>query len=128
MPRRTISPRRSCRSNFAFYRQYLRGAEVDRPRWKKCVAWVDRDLGEALGREFVARTFPPETKEKTVKMTRQIEEAMKTRIEQLDWMSPATKQQADREAREDAQQGRVSRHLARLLGAHRQRARISTRT
>ena len=82
------------KQNFAFYRQYLRGAETDRPRWKKCVAWVDRDLGEALGREFVARTFPAETKEKTVKMTRQIEDVMKARIEQLDWMSPATKKQA----------------------------------
>ncbi len=79
---------------FAFYRQYLRGAEADRPRWKKCVAWVDRDLGEALGREFVARTFPAATKEKAVTMTRQIEQAMKARIEALDWMSPATKAQA----------------------------------
>jgi endothelin-converting enzyme/putative endopeptidase len=78
----------------AFFRQYLRGAETDRPRWKKCVAWVDRDLGEALGREFVARTFPATTKEKTLTLTRQIEDAMQARIEQLDWMSPETKQQA----------------------------------
>ncbi len=82
------------KEQFAFYRQYLRGAEADRPRWKKCVAWVDRDLGEALGREFVARTFPAAMKDETVKMTRQIEEAMRARIEQLDWMSPATKRQA----------------------------------
>jgi endothelin-converting enzyme/putative endopeptidase len=78
----------------AFYRKYLRGAETDRPRWRKCVAWVDRDLGEALGREYVARTFPASTKEKTLLMTRQIEDAMKVRIEQLDWMSPQTKKQA----------------------------------
>jgi putative endopeptidase len=79
---------------FAFHRQYLRGAEADRPRWKKCVSWVDRDLGEALGREFVARTFPAVMKEKTVTMTHQIEEAMKTRIRELDWMSQETKAQA----------------------------------
>jgi endothelin-converting enzyme/putative endopeptidase len=78
----------------AFYRKYLRGAEADRPRWRKCVAWVDRDLGEALGREYVARVFPPSTKEKTLTMTHQIEEAMKVRIQQLDWMSPQTKAQA----------------------------------
>ena len=48
------------KENFAFNREYLRGVEADRPRWKKCVAWVDRDLGEALGQEFVARTFPPD--------------------------------------------------------------------
>jgi len=80
--------------NFAFNRQYLRGAEEDQPRWKKCVGWVDRDLGEALGREFVARTFPATRKEKALTMTRQIEDAMRTRIEQLDWMTPETKQQA----------------------------------
>ncbi len=79
---------------FAFNSKYLRGVEEDRPRWKKCVAWVDDHLGEALGREFVARTFPASAKEKTVTMTRQIEAAMKQRIEQLDWMTPATKQQA----------------------------------
>jgi putative endopeptidase len=82
------------KEDFAFYRQYLRGAEADRPRWKKCVAWVDRDLGDALGREFVSRTFPEATREKTLTMTRQIEEAMKARIEALDWMSPSTKAQA----------------------------------
>ena len=80
--------------SFAFNRKYMRGAEEDRPRWKKCVAWVDRDIGDALGREYVARTFPATTKEKTVTMTRQIEGAMKARIEQLDWMSPETKAQA----------------------------------
>jgi len=78
----------------AFYRKYLRGAEADRPRWRKCVTWVDRDLGEALGREYVARVFPPSTKEKTLTMTHQIEDAMKVRIQQLDWMSPQTKTQA----------------------------------
>ena len=82
------------KEHFAFNRQYLRGAEEDRPRWRKCEAWVDRDLGEALGREYVARTFPATVKEKTVTMTRQIEAAMKARIEQLDWMSPQTKAQA----------------------------------
>jgi endothelin-converting enzyme/putative endopeptidase len=80
--------------SFAFNRKYMRGVEQDRPRWKKCVAWVDRDLGDALGREYVARTFPATTKEKAVNMTRQIEAAMKTRIEQLDWMTPETKTQA----------------------------------
>ncbi|MEP7244500.1 MAG: M13 family metallopeptidase [Gammaproteobacteria bacterium] len=80
--------------DFAFNRHYMRGVESDRPRWKKCVAWVDSDLGEALGREFVERTFPATQKEKTVTMTRQVEEAMRARIEQLDWMTPQTKAQA----------------------------------
>jgi len=80
--------------SFAFNRAYLRGAEADRPRWRKCVSWVDDQLGEALGQEFVSRVFPQEMKQKTVLMTHQIEEAMKQRIAQLDWMSAATKQQA----------------------------------
>jgi endothelin-converting enzyme/putative endopeptidase len=79
---------------FAFNRKYMRGVEEDRPRWKKCETWVDRDLGDALGREYVARTFTPDMKEKTVKMTQQIEDAMRVRIGQLDWMSPDTKKQA----------------------------------
>lgn len=82
------------KEDFAFNRAYLRGVEADRPRWQKCVGWVDRDLRDALGREYVARTFSPETKEKTLTLTRQIEQAMKARIERLDWMSPETKRAA----------------------------------
>ena len=55
---------------------------------------VDRALGEALGQEFVARTFTAETKAKTRLMTEQIEAAMKQEIEGLDWMSPETKVEA----------------------------------
>lgn len=80
--------------NFAFYRGYLRGVKEAQPRWKKCVGWVDRDLGEALGKEFADRTFPPATKAKTVAMTNLIVAAMKQRIEGLDWMSKETKKQA----------------------------------
>jgi putative endopeptidase len=80
--------------DFAFYSAYMRGVPEQRPRWKKCVSWVDRDLGEALGKEFVDKTIPPSVKTQTVKMTQQIQDAMKVRIEQLDWMSPDTKTQA----------------------------------
>ncbi len=82
------------REDFEFNRAYLLGAKADRPRWEKCVGWIDRDLGEALGREFVARNFPPATKQRVERMTQQIEQAMRERIEKLDWMSPATKAQA----------------------------------
>ncbi len=80
--------------SFTFNRKYLRGVEEDRPRWMKCVAWVDRDLGDALGRVYVTRTFPAATREKALTMTRQIEAAMKKRIEALDWMTSQTKAQA----------------------------------
>jgi endothelin-converting enzyme/putative endopeptidase len=64
------------------------------PRWKTCTRAVDRNLGEALGQEFVRRTFSAETKARTQLMTAQIETAMQHEIEGLDWMSPATKQEA----------------------------------
>jgi len=80
--------------HFAFYRGTLRGVKEDQPRWKKCVGWVDNDLGEALGKEFADRAFPPDTKAKTVAMTNLVVAAMKQRIEGLDWMSAKTKAQA----------------------------------
>jgi endothelin-converting enzyme/putative endopeptidase len=80
--------------DFNFYRKTLRGVKSMAPRWKRCVQYVDRDLGEALGQEFVARTFTPETKAKTVDMTKRIETAMEEEINHLDWMTPATKARA----------------------------------
>jgi len=81
-------------ANFDFYRKYLRGATELQPRWKRCVQYVDVNLGEALGQVYVRKTFGPELKASTVEMTQQIEDAMALRIQQLEWMSPATKQQA----------------------------------
>ncbi len=79
---------------FDFYSTTLRGVPAMPPRWKTCTRAVDRNLGEALGQEFVARTFTADTKAKTRLMTEQIETAMQHEIENLDWMSPATKQEA----------------------------------
>lgn len=81
-------------ANFDFYSRTLRGVTEQQPRWKKCVAWVDRDLGEALGQEFVRRTFTPETKAKTQRMTQQVEQAMEEDIKNLPWMGEETKKQA----------------------------------
>jgi endothelin-converting enzyme/putative endopeptidase len=80
--------------NFAFYRQYLRGAKEMQPRWKRCVQYVDYDLGEALGQVYVAKVFSPELKQSTLDMVKRIEDAMGQRIRGLDWMSPETKLQA----------------------------------
>jgi endothelin-converting enzyme/putative endopeptidase len=81
-------------ANFDFYSKTLRGIPVMPPRWKTCTQAVDRQLGEALGQEFVRRTFSPEMKAKTQLMTEQIESAMQHEIENLDWMSPETKAEA----------------------------------
>jgi endothelin-converting enzyme/putative endopeptidase len=80
--------------HFAFYRATLRGVKEQQPRWKKCVSWVDRDLGEALGKEFVDRAFPPQNKADAVAMTNLVVAAMATRIQDLDWMSDETRKQA----------------------------------
>ena len=80
--------------NFAFYGRTLRGAEQLRPRWKRCVSQVDAELGEALGQEYVRQAFGPDLKERTRRMASQIEAAMRSEIEALDWMGPATKERA----------------------------------
>ncbi len=80
--------------NFDFYLKYLRGAKEMQPRWRRCVQYTDRDLGEALGQAYVRRVFSPELKASTVDMVRRIEDAMAQRIGQLDWMSAETKEQA----------------------------------
>jgi putative endopeptidase len=81
-------------ASFDFYSTTLRGIPAVPPRWKTCTRAVDRSLGEALGQEFVRRTFSADTKAKTQLMTEQIETAMQHEIENLDWMSPATKVEA----------------------------------
>ncbi len=81
-------------ANFDFFAKTLRGVQSMPPRWKTCTRAVDRNLGEALGQEFVRRTFTADTKAKTQRMTEQIETAMQHEIENLDWMSPATKAEA----------------------------------
>ncbi|HEY4677790.1 MAG TPA: M13 family metallopeptidase [Candidatus Angelobacter sp.] len=80
--------------NFDFYSHTLRGVEQIAPRWKRCVRLTDRQLGEALGQEFVNRAFSQETKQSTLKLTKLIEQAMEDDIKQLTWMGPETKKQA----------------------------------
>ncbi|MDQ6685126.1 MAG: M13 family metallopeptidase, partial [Pseudomonadota bacterium] len=84
---------------FDFHSHTLRGVPAMPPRWKTCTRGVDRQLGEALGEEFVRRTFAAETKAKTLRMTEQVEAAMQHEIESLEWMGPATKAEALRKLR-----------------------------
>jgi putative endopeptidase len=81
-------------ADFDFYSKTLRGVPAMPPRWRTCTAGVDRSLGEALGQEFVARTFSAGMKAQTQKMAEQIEMEMGREIQALDWMSPETKQEA----------------------------------
>ena len=85
---------RFVQANFDFYSHTLRGVEQIAPRWKRCVRLTDGQLGEALGQEFVNRAFTQETRQRTLTMTKQIEQAMQEDIEQLTWMGPETRKQA----------------------------------
>jgi endothelin-converting enzyme/putative endopeptidase len=80
--------------DFAFYGKILEGQPEQQPRWKRCVARVDGDLGEALGKVFVAERFSPADKQRTLTLARDVEAAMGRDIDTLAWMSPATKVQA----------------------------------
>jgi putative endopeptidase len=80
--------------NFNFYEKSLGGVGELKPRWKRCAESADELLGEALGRDYVARYFPPEAKARAQEMIKNILAAMSETVNSLDWMSPDTKKKA----------------------------------
>ena len=81
-------------AHYAFREKTLQGQPQQRARWKRGVGLVDGQMGEALGKLYVAQYFPPESKAKMLELVSGIREAMKVRIEKLDWMSQPTKTKA----------------------------------
>jgi endothelin-converting enzyme/putative endopeptidase len=82
------------REDFAFKGAFLQGAKEMKPRWKRCAESADRLLGEALGRKYVEKYFPPEAKARMTELVANLRLAMKETIEGLDWMSPETRAKA----------------------------------
>ena len=80
--------------DFNFNGKYMSGRKEIEPRWKRCVKATDENLGMALGKLYVDRTFGAEGKERTLKMVQAIENAMRQDIGQLTWMSDTTKKNA----------------------------------
>jgi putative endopeptidase len=80
--------------SFAFNGKYLQGLTENKPRWKRCVENTDALLGEALGRKYTERYFPPAAKARAREMVENLLAAMKDTLNGLAWMSPATKQKA----------------------------------
>ncbi len=74
--------------------QALSGVAQQRVRWKRGVSLVDGDLGEDLGREYVARYFPPSAKAQVEAMVANLKAAMAGRIQAATWMAPSTKAEA----------------------------------
>jgi putative endopeptidase len=82
------------RANFDFYGTVLSGAPEQRERWKRGVALVDGVLGEAVGREYVARHFPASHKARMDELVANLVEAYRHSIAGLAWMTDATKARA----------------------------------
>ncbi len=79
---------------FAFYGRRLSGAEQMRERWKRGVALVEGGVGEAVGRIYVERHFPPEAKAQVQALVDRLVEAYAQEIAGLAWMSAGTRERA----------------------------------
>jgi len=75
---------------FDFFGRQLAGAKKIQPRWRRCSQNTDADLGEAAGQAYVAKYFPPESKERMLQMVKAIETALHEDIDAATWMSPET--------------------------------------
>ncbi len=80
--------------NFNFFRKYLSGQKEKQPRWKTCVQATDGNLGESLGTEYAKQKFTPAMKARMNVLIDNLMASLKNRINNLDWMSDATRQQA----------------------------------
>lgn len=81
-------------TRFAFVGTVLRGTPENLPRWKRGVSLVEESIGEGLGKVYVTKYFPPEHKARMEKLVANLLLAYKQSIDQLDWMTPATRRQA----------------------------------
>ncbi|WHU03275.1 M13-type metalloendopeptidase [Sphingomonas sp. NIBR02145] len=92
-----ISPLLSKRfvdAQFEFRSKFMNGQPQQRERWKRAVAFTERGIGEGVGRDYVALYFPPASKAKMDTLVANLRVALAGRINNLAWMSPATKEQA----------------------------------
>ena len=81
-------------NHFDFYDKTLAGQPQQKERWKRVVAMTNEAMGMGLGELYVAKYFPPEAKQRAEQLVTNVRDALKTRIENLDWMSEATRKKA----------------------------------
>jgi putative endopeptidase len=79
---------------FSFYGTKLTGAPVNRARWKRAVSLVEGSLGEAVGKIYVEKYYPPEAKAKMDQLVDYLIQAYRESIQELEWMSEDTKKKA----------------------------------
>ena len=82
------------KENWAFYSKTMRGAKKQRPRDERALGSLNRAIGEALGKLYVEKMFPPEAKKKAKEMIDNVMLGFEARIAQLPWMSEETKVKA----------------------------------
>ncbi len=80
--------------NFAFYGTTLSGTPELRDRWKRAVSMIEGSLGEAVGKVYVQKYFPPEAKARMEQLVANLIAAYDVSIKELAWMSPETKVKA----------------------------------
>ncbi len=81
-------------AEFNFYGKVLNGTKEMQPRWKRVMGTVDGQIGMELGKLFVKKYFPPYAKKRALELVHNLMASLKTRIENLEWMSPETKKAA----------------------------------
>ncbi|APE19318.1 peptidase M13 [Mycobacterium sp. WY10] len=81
-------------ANFDFYGRTLSGTEQIRERWKRAVSLVEALMGDAVGRVYVERHFPPDAKARMDVLVDNLREAYRVSINDLEWMTPQTRQRA----------------------------------
>jgi putative endopeptidase len=81
-------------NKFDFYGKTLSGQPEQKPRWKRVLGAVNSSMGMALGQLYVDKMFKPEAKERAQELVDNVRNALKARIENLDWMTPETKAKA----------------------------------
>lgn len=86
-----LLPKAYADAHFRFHEQSLAGAKQARPRWKRAVEQVERQLSEAVGQRYVAQYFPPAAKHKMEELVGNLMRAYAQSIDRLSWMSPATR-------------------------------------
>ena len=89
-----LLPKAFSDESFAFYGKVLSGTPQDQERWKRAVNATNGALGEAVGRIYVQRYFPPEARTQLQDMVAAMVAAFDRRLDALTWMSPKTKASA----------------------------------
>jgi putative endopeptidase len=89
-----VLPKAFVDADFEFFSHALLGQQQQQPLWRRCVTRTDEQLGEALGQVFVAEAFGPQAKQDMLGMAKGIKAALARDINDVAWMSEATKNAA----------------------------------